>query len=261
MGSGGEGMAPWGRSFAGSALAALVGLALFAIAGGSARADTEDCATPPEMTTTDVKLPHVAERLAAQKPVTVVAIGGASTMGKAAGSPDLSYPHRMEQDLAKDFPKDKITVVNKGVPKQSAKDMFDRFAADVFAADPVLVVWEVGIIDAVRGTEIDDFTNTLQSGIDALKNKAVDTILMDMQFSPNSATVINFEAYLKALHNVGDLADVYVFPRFEMMRYWSEQKVFNFDDVADADRAKLAARVYDCLGRKLAEVIHRAAVP
>jgi acyl-CoA thioesterase I len=254
-------MTIWGRLLAGPILAALVGLAATCVASGPARADTDDCATPPEMTDTDMKLPRFAERLAAHKPATIVAIGGASTIGKAAGSPDLSYPHRLEQDLARDFPGDKIAVVNKGVPKQSAKDMYERFPVDVFAADPVLVVWEVGIIDAVRGTDVEDFTATLQDGVDMLKNKAIDTILMDMQFSPNSATVINFEGYLKALHQVGDVADVYVFPRFEMMRYWSEQNVFNFDNVADADRAKLAARVYDCLGRKLAEIIHRAAMP
>jgi len=91
-----------------------------------------------------------------------------------------------------------------------------------------------------------------------LKNKAVDTILVDMQFSPNSATVINFEAYLKALHRVGDLADVYVFPRFEMMRYWSEQNVFNFDGVSKEERASLAASVYECIGRKLAQAIRTA---
>ena len=252
-------MTTWGRWLAGPALAALVGLAAAAAGSGLARADTDDCATSPEMTDTDMKLPHFADRLAAHKPATIVAIGGASTMGKAAGSSDLSYPHRLGQDLARDYPKDKITVVNKGVPMQSAKDMYERFPADVFAQDPVLVVWEVGIVDAVRGTDVDEFTGTLQDGIDALKNKAIDTILVDMQFSPNSATVINFEGYLKALHRVGDLAEVYVFPRFEMMRYWSEQNVFNFDNVAEADRAKLAARVYDCLGRKMAEIIHRAA--
>jgi len=254
-------MTTWGRLLAGPALAMLAGLAAMCAASGPVRADTDDCATPPEMTDTDMKLPRFAERLTAHKPATIVAIGGASTIGKAAGSPDLSYPHRLEQDLAQDFPGDKIAVVNKGVPKQSAKDMYERFPTDVFAADPVLVVWEVGIIDAVRGTDVEDFTSTLQDGTDVLKNKAIDTILMDMQFSPNSATVINFEGYLKALHRVGDLADVYVFPRFEMMRYWSEQNVFNFDNVADPDRAKLAAQVYDCLGRKLAEVIHRSAMP
>jgi hypothetical protein len=43
-----------------------------------------------------------------------------------------------------------------------------------------------------------------------------------------------------------------------MMRYWSEQNVFNFDDVAVAERVRLAAKVYDCIGRKLAQVIRIA---
>ncbi len=83
-------------------------------------------------------------------------------------------------------------------------------------------------------------------------------MFVDMQFSRSSATVINFEAYLKALHRVGDLDEIYVFPRYAMMRYWSDEKVFNFDEVAEDDRAKLAARVYNCLGRKMAELIRRA---
>jgi acyl-CoA thioesterase I len=242
---------------AGSVLAALAGVAVVVAAAG-ARAQSDDCATPAELTQTDIQLPRLAERLKAHQPVTVVAIGGASTIGQAAGSPDLSYPHRLEQNLAKDFPVSPISVINKGVPRQSAKQMLERFPTDVFAEDPVLVVWEVGVNDAVRGTDVDDFAQTLQTGVEELKNRAIDTILVDMQFSRSSTTVINFEDYLKALHRVGDLADVYVFPRFEMMHYWSEQNVFNFDDVAADDRAKLAARVYDCLGQRLAQVIRRA---
>jgi len=247
-----------GRLIAGPVLAALGCLTMILAMAGGARAEPDDCTTPPEMTQTDAKLPHLAERLKAHQPATIVAIGGASTIGQAAGSPDLSYPHRLEQDLAQDFPDSPITVINKGVPRQTAKQMYERFATDVFAEDPVMVVWEVGINDAVRGTDLDDFAATLQSGVEELKNRAIDTILVDMQFSRSSATVINFDGYLNALHRVGDLAEVYVFPRFAMMRYWSEQKVFNFDDVAAEDRAKLAARVYDCLGRKLAETIQRA---
>ncbi|HZK90872.1 MAG TPA: hypothetical protein VFC56_12055 [Stellaceae bacterium] len=244
------------RRFLGGPIA-VAGLAVSAALGpGLARAD--DCATPPELTDAEPSLPHLAERLKAHQPVTIVAIGGASTIGQAAGSPDLSYPHRLEQSLAKDFPGSPVTVVNKGVARQSAKQMLERFPTDVFAEDPVLVAWEVGITDAVRDTDIDDFAATLQTGVEELKNRAIDTILVDMQFSRSSTTVINFEGYLKALHRVGDLADAYVFPRFDMMRYWSEQKVFNFDDVAAEDRARLAARVYECLGLKMAKVIRRA---
>jgi hypothetical protein len=246
------------RSLGGPVAAALAGLAATLLLVGAARAQTADCATPPEMTETGADLPHLAERLKARQPATIVAIGGASTIGEAAGSSDLSYPHRLGQELAQDFPDSPISVINRGVPRQTAKQMYERFATDVFAEDPVMVVWEVGINDAVRGTDVDDFAGTLQTGLEELKNRAIDTILVDMQFSRSSATVIDFEAYLKALHRVGDLADVYVFPRFALMRYWSEQKVFNFDDVAAEDRAKLAARVYDCLGRKLADIIRRA---
>ena len=248
----------WVRPLARPIVAALVGLAVMAMAGGAARAEADDCATPPEMTETDIKLPHLAERLKARQPISIVAIGGASTIGQAAGSPDLSYPHRLGEDLAKAFPDSPVTVTNKGVPRQAAKQMFERFATDVFAEDPVLVIWEVGVNDAVRGTDIDEFAQTLQDGLDELKNRAIDTILVDMQFSRSSSTLINFDGYLKALHRAGDVAEVYVFPRFEMMRYWSEQNVFNFDDVAAEDRAKLAARVYDCLGRKMAAIIQHA---
>jgi hypothetical protein len=133
--------------------------------------------------------------------------------------------------------------------------MIGRFATDVIPEDPVLVVWETGISDAVRGIEVEEFAAGLQAGIEEIKHRAIDIMLVDMQFSRSTATVIDFERYLTALRRVADLNEVYVFPRYEMMRYWSEQNMFNFDEVAADERARLAARVYDCIGRKLAHAI------
>jgi len=241
-------------------LAALAAAASLLAAPMAARAaEAPSCAVPEELTEVSLKLPHLAERLAAKQPVKVVALGGASTKGAAAGSPDLAYPHRLQVALAGYYPDLPITVVNKGVPRQSAQQMVERFPTDVIAEDPILLVWEAGISDAVRGIEIDDFANALQTGIDDIKNRAIDIVMVDMQFSRRTSTVINFEQYLGALHRIGDLNGVYVFPRFQMMRYWSEQNMFNFDEVAEDERARLAAKVYDCLGKKLAQAI-RAAV-
>jgi acyl-CoA thioesterase I len=222
------------------------------------RAEHAECAVPPELSEISVKLPHLAEWLAARNPVNIVAIGGASTKGAAAGGPDLAYPHRLQVALAGYYPDLPIAVVNKGVPRQSTQQMVERFSTDVIAEDPILVVWEAGVSDAVRGIEIDDFAAALQAGIDEVKNRAIDILLVDMQFSRRTSTVINFEQYLNALHRIGDLNEVYVFPRFEMMRYWSEQNMFNFDDVAEEERARLAAKVYDCIGRRLAQAIRSA---
>jgi hypothetical protein len=240
-------------------LLCLAGAAAVSVATtGTGRAEPTGCEVPPELLEISVKLPHLAERLRARQPVNIVAIGGASTKGAAAGASDLAYPHRLQVALAAYYPDVPITVVNKGVPRQSTQQMVERFPTDVIAEDPILVVWEAGISDAVRGIEIDDFAAALQAGIDELKNRAIDILLVDMQFSRRTSMVINFEQYLKAVHRVGDLNEVYVFPRFEMMRYWSEQNMFNFDDVAEDERARLAAKVYECVGRKLAQAIRTA---
>lgn len=180
------------------------------------------------------------------------------TRGAAAGASDLAYPHRLQLALADFYANVPITVINKGVPRQSAQQMVERFSTDVIADAPILVVWETGISDAVRGIEIDDFAAALQAGVNEVKNRAIDILLVDMQFSRRTSTVINFAQYLNALHRVGDLNGVYVFPRFEMMRYWSEHNVFNFDEVADKERVRLAAEVYQCIGLKLAQAIRTA---
>jgi len=242
------------RTFAGLA-AALV--ATTGVAGPGLTAPVK-CDVPEELARTELKLPAVRERLRAGQPVRIVAIGGASTIGAAAGSADLAYPHRLQEALAQSFPATPITVVNKGVPRQSAQQMLERFPSDVIAEDPVMVIWETGINDAVHGTDIDDFASALQRGIDELKTRGIDIMLIDMQFSRRTATVIDFERYLNTLHRIGDVNEVYVFPRYEMMRYWSEENVFNFDDVDKEQRASLAANVYECIGRKLADIIRVA---
>lgn len=214
-----------------------------------------ECSVPDELMQIDEKLPHLAERLHANEPVKIVVIGGASTTGLAAGSSDLAYPHRLQEILARWYPSVPIAVANRGVPRQTAQQMLERFPTDVIPEDPVLVIWETGTTDAVRGVAVDEFASTLQTGIDDLKARGIDIMLVDMQFSHSTVTVIDFERYLNALHRVGDVNDVNVFPRFGMMRYWSEQNVFNFDGVAKDERADLAAKVYDCIAKKLAETI------
>jgi hypothetical protein len=235
---------------------ALVGAAL--LPWSSASGGAVACDVPDELMQVDDKLPHLAERLRAGEPVKIVAIGGASTTGLAAGSSELAYPHKLQEILVRSYPSSPITVVNRGVPRQTAQQMLGRFSSDVIAEDPILVIWETGTTDAVRGVGVDDFAATLQTGIDELKARGIDIMLVDMQFSHSTTTVIDFERYLNALHRVGDVSDVNVFPRFEMMRYWSEQNVFNFDGVAKDERASLAAKVYECIAVKMAEAIRIA---
>jgi hypothetical protein len=239
------------------ALLAVV-VAVAAAPAGALRADEPACAIPAELRAVDGRLPHLAAKLRAGGPVTIVAIGGASTAGLAAGTPGLSYPERMRQVLAGWYPKSAIAVVNRSAPHQSAEQMVERFAHDVFGEKPALVIWETGTTDAVRGVGVDDFAATLENGVEAIAARDIDLVLVDMQYSRRTLAIIDFDSYLRAMHRVGEVKETYVFPRFAMMRYWSEQEVFDLDGVQQGERARLAASVYQCLGRNLAAAIRNA---
>jgi acyl-CoA thioesterase-1 len=247
--------------------AAFAGALVLANAAGNASAASETasvapagaerpaCAVAPEIIEAAPELPHLAAATRRGKPVRIIVIGGASTKGAAAGPPENAYPSRLQAALQKRFPNVPITVVNLGMPRQTARQMVQRFPTEASEDEPVLIVWEVGISDAVRGTDLDEFAAALQAGIDLAKYRAIDLMLVDMQFSRRTTTVIDFDRYLDTIRRVGEMNDVYVFPRFAIMRNWSDDKVFDYDDVPESERSRLAAQVYDCVGRALAQVI------
>ncbi len=243
----------------------LCGLALAAsVVGGVARfaaaADERDCAVPREILADDPKLKLTGERFRARQPVTIVAIGGASTAGTAAGDgAQFGYPRRLEEALQQRHAGTPITVINKGVPRQTTQEMVARFAKDVVPADPTLVIWETGTVDAVRGNDVDQFADALAHGIAALREHNFDIMLVNMQYNPSTGSVINFEPYLDALRDAADLEDVYLFRRYEIMKYWSEAGIFDFVDVPKEQRVQLADQVYRCLAKAMADAIDYAA--
>jgi acyl-CoA thioesterase I len=216
------------------------------------------CDAPAELVQDDERFPTLAERLKSNEPATVVVIGGSSTTGRAAGGGDAAYPHQLELALQRRYPGQPIAVLNKGVAGETADQMAARLERDALAENPALVIWEVGIADAVRATNLDDFAATLQAGITQLHERRIDAMLVDMQYSPDTSSVINFQPYLDGLHQIGDLAGAYVFRRYDIMKYWSEAGVFNFTDVPKGERRELAAKVYACLGERLADAVAHA---
>src|SRR5262244_2026525 len=92
------------------------------------------CNTPKDLIRLARPLPHVAKRLIAGEPITVVAIGSSSTLGAGASSLASSYPSRLSRELQQHFPKASITVLNRGVGGEEIADMLKRFDSAVIAA-------------------------------------------------------------------------------------------------------------------------------
>jgi hypothetical protein len=241
-------------------LMAAVGIGLLSLPG-SAPAQGQDCAVPASFYDTEPTLPKTAAAIASGQPVSIVAIGGASTLGHAAGSPDLAWPARLAVALTSRFPAARVTVDNRAVARQTAQEMASRLDREVNPLKPTLVIWETGTTDAVQGTELDEFRQTMQDGIDRLRASGAEIVLMDMQFSRQTHAVINFDRYESVLREVTDANEVPLFRRYDIMRHWAENGLFDLI-TADHDKLQLvASRLYDCIGRAVADFITRDAPP
>ena len=184
------------------ALVATAGLALLP-APSPAWASEAACPTPEGYGTVEATLPKTAQALAKGSDVVIVTLGGSSTVGTAAGGGDLSWPSRLGVVLARRFPSARVKVVNLATPRQTARDAAGRLAREVLPLRPTLVIWETGTMEAVRGTDVDDFRETVQAvrvegGVAANVVPDLVTVTINHRFAPDR-TPDEAEAHLRDL--------------------------------------------------------------
>lgn len=219
-----------------------------------------ECAAPADVYADAVRLPATAAKLRARQPVKIVVVGGAAALGIAAGAPQLSYPAQLQSILGERFPKSTVTVVNRSVARQTAKEQYKRFHADVVAEKPDLVIWDTGAYDAVRSIDLDEFIGTIQNGIEKMRDKKIDLLLMDLQYGKVMQAMLDMERYRDALAWLTEVNGTYFFGRYALMKYWKDAGIFDYTNPPGKDYQQLAVRVYECLGYRLADAIAGAAV-
>lgn len=215
-----------------------------------------DCSIPAESFLFEPMLPRTVAALSAGEAIKVVAIGSASTEGRAAGGPEHAWPQQLGTALSKRYPAAEISVVNLGKARQSAADMAARFEKEVIPLAPLLVVWQTGTVDAVQSVDPAEFRATLQSGFARLKAVS-EVVVMDPQFSRRANTMIDFAPYESVIREVADANDVPLFPRRELMRHWLESGEIVYSAKTKEERRAIARRVYGCVGHALAAFIAR----
>jgi hypothetical protein len=220
-------------------------------------AEERECPVPEGFYTFEPPLTKTAKAFAGRREVVIVALGGASTMGVAAGGLEFAWPARLASALAEKFPSTRTKVINLAVARQTAKRAAERLDHDVLPLKPTLVIWETGTMEAVRGTDIDEFRQTIQNGIDKLRAAGAEVVLMNMQFSRASDAVIHFEPYLAAMRELADINDVPLFRRHAIMRHWAESGALDLR-AGDGEKGReLAAKLYGCIGQAMADLVTR----
>ena len=216
----------------------------------------DGCDVAAHLVHADAALPRAAASIARSKSLNVVVVGTTSSTLPGAGGQALAYPARLETALQKRLPGVAVKVISLAKPRQTAQEMADGFPKILKDEKPTLVVWQTGTADAMRGVGADSFQTTLEAAVDKLQAGGADVIFMNMQYGPRTDAVISTAPYADAIRWVGLGHAVNVFDRFGVMRQWSE--FGTFDLLAATKSLDTAAKVHDCIGRLLADLVVEA---
>jgi lysophospholipase L1-like esterase len=223
------------------------------VGGAALAADPPSCAVPDYLVSPDSSLKRVAGAVAKQHRLTIAVFGtGSSTLAGADG-PSMAYPSRLNAILNQKLSNVDVKVVSRTKNGQTA-DTMRRGMKDLLADEkPDLVIWQTGTVDAIRRVEPDEFRVALEAGIDTLQAGGADAILMNMQYSPRTESMIPIEPYADDMRAVAHEREVPLFDRFAVMRYWADEGAFDF--YAAGRDTGLAQRVHDCMGRAIGKLV------
>jgi hypothetical protein len=239
----------------------MLGLTLLAacLAAASARAEEaaepQPCDVPAYLLSSESSLPKVTEAVKGGQPLNVLVIGSrSSTIPSNEAS---AYPAKLQDALKERLPSATVNLSVELQAKSTAEETGGTLVKLVEAHKPTLVIWQTGTVDAMRSVDPDDFRGAVDDGVVALRNAGVDVVLVNMQYSPRTETMISAPPYLDNMRVVAQQHDVPLFDRFAIMRQWNDAGYF--DLFSTSHGVDLAKSVHACLGRALSKFVIDAA--
>lgn len=213
------------------------------------------CDVPAYLLSTDSALPKVAAAVKNGQPLNVLVIGSRSSTITASDA--NAYPVKLQAALKEKLPAVTVNLSVELYPAKTAEEVDAGLVKLVEAKKPNLVIWQTGTVDAMRSVDPDDFRNAVDEGVVALQNAGTDVVLINLQYSPRTETMISAPPYLDNMRVVAQQHDVPLFDRFAIMRHWNESG--DFDLFSASHGVDLAKRVHGCLGRALSKFVIDAA--
>jgi acyl-CoA thioesterase-1 len=224
-----------------------------------APAQPAPCVIPDEEARFELPLPRTARQIAGRLPVTVVAIGSSSTYGAGASSERTNYPNQLAANLSGAFPGQKFVVHNRGVNGDTASGMLARFAKDVIAAKPDLVLWQAGTNSLLGDHPLQPHFSMLETGLARLKSAGIDVVLIDPQYAPRVIAKPLVKEMVALMAKAARAKSINVFHRFAVMRHWREVAGIPFETFLSPDELHMNDWSYACVARGLSGSIAEAA--
>src|SRR3954451_3947256 len=182
--------------------------------------DVSGCGVPDSLTALQYPLPYCARIIARGDPLSIVALGSSSTAGAYASTPATTYPARLEIELRVRFPKNAITVLNRGENGEDVAENLERFDKSVSVEHPDLVLWQVGTNWLLQDRPLDEFHSLVIEGLGRIQSIGAEVVLIDTQYAPELHSKPRFPVLVDLLATIGRQCRVSVFHRSLIMKYW-----------------------------------------
>lgn len=160
--------------------------------------------------------------------LTVLAMGSSSIEGAGASRRELGFVPLLEAGLERRLPGVEVTVINKGIGGETAKDTADRLEREIVASRPDMVIWQLGTNDILRDRPMDDIFGDFRRGEAVLERAGVDVLLIDPQRLPENTPNPAFRGRNPGLAEMSRLIALEggrmgyaVLHRFDAMAGWS----------------------------------------
>jgi GDSL-like Lipase/Acylhydrolase family len=239
-------------------------LALLVLAGPANSESPKPASLPAEcriaenMIEPNFALRQVTRALAAKHLDILVLGAGSSLLPGTNGSKD-AYPARLQHALAERLPSVEVKVTTDVKAKRSAAEMVKAMPQTLSLAKPALVVWQTGTVDAMQGLDPEQFSQTLDRGVNIARSAGADLVFINPQYSPRTESMIALGTYAENMRWVALQHEVPLFDRFAIMKLWADTGTFDLSSATK--KLDIAEHVHDCIGRLLAELVITAAKP
>jgi hypothetical protein len=225
--------------------------------GAAAAAPADACDVPESLIATEIDLTQVTKAVKDSHRLDISVIGTTSSSLAGPDGARFAYPARLEDLLKQRLTGIEIKVTAHVQARENTADMAAGLEKILADDKPALVVWQTGTADALNGVEPEDFRSSLDDGVDTIQTAGADVILMNMQYSPRTDSMLDVSAYADVMRWVAQQRGASLFDRLAIMHYWADNGTF--DLYAATKKYDMARRVHDCIGWALASQIINAA--
>src|SRR5215212_6056013 len=166
----------------------------------------------------------------------VLAVGPTSATALAPGTGLAPFPTRLEHELEKVLPGVDVTVEGRSLSGEITAHASPTIMNLVSEVEPDLVVWQVGISDALAQADVSAFSSALGEVLAFFRAHRIDTVLVEPPFTAALARDDHFAEVVAAISARARENEVVLVRRSAAMRYVAEQQ-------AGAGRSRLNFRI------------------